>query len=448
MPALISLNTHSSSRQWQNVLALGPKFPGLMPLLTSRQLGLDSDLMRAAGPEVDIVFLDFRNGGNDVVALTRPKSKTRLLAALKKNDAAESDHPRVTGEVEGWTVIADSRAKIAAFRRTARSGERLADLGAFKDAMSRLDDASGVRAYVAGEPVQEWLDRALARIGAPPNATRALVARLESISGDARARSTEIEFDSALSSDPVASPKTAAPTLAENLPGGGLLYLSTVDLASPLQTFLHVVFRIDSGTGMDLRFLSFLVLGLNNDVTPLLAGEQAFALYAQTPVPKVVLALKGPDESRAEKAGARYVELFKSSGAFRLSSFDIDGVHVTDVTQPGIRTHAYLAVTHGELIVSTSRDLLPALIEGKGPRLADDPLYKRARVEAKVPEKVAGLVYGDLVHGLPFAFDLAERKRIVVPGAVRANTKPLGHVLLYAHQDGKRFLVSGFVSIK
>jgi hypothetical protein len=105
-------------------------------------------------------------------------------------------------------------------------------------------------------------------------------------------------------------------------------------------------------------------------------------------------------------------------------------------------------VTEGKLIVTTARDMLPVLIEGKGPKLAGDPLYRQARADAKVPANVVGMAYANLADGLPFAFDLAEANGSVVPPEARTNTKPLSHALLYAEPDGKRFRLSGFLAIK
>jgi hypothetical protein len=453
-PVLISINTKFDSRQWRNALSLVPKFPDLPDVLRrgGRETGLnfERDVKPALGPEVDVVFLDFANDGNDVVGLTQPKNKAKLLEGLRKLDAADDNGSKTfTEDINGWTVIADARSKIDAFRR-ASSGDKLAEVSEFKDAMSRLDERSGVRAYVAGSAVQEAIDRRLRRAGAPPNLTRDEVAELGAISAAVSVEAKGVRTNVALTSDPAAKPKTAAPTLAESLPAGALLYISTFDLASPTRTILHSVSRINSEFGTQLRLFFFGALGLTlgKDVYPMLAGEQAFAVYAQTPIPKIVLLLTAPDEDRAKDVIARFLELLKVSGEFRVSRFNVGGVDVTDVTQPGASTHVYVAVADEKLIVSTSRDLLPTVIEGKGRKLADDRLYKQALTDAKVPAKVAGLVYVDLTHGLPFAFDLAEANGNAVPDEARTNTQALSHALLYAHQDGNRFLLSGFAAIK
>ena len=175
---------------------------------------------------------------------------------------------------------------------------------------------------------------------------------------------------------------------------------------------------------------------------------QAFALYPDKPVPKIVFVTKVPDEGRAREILAHVLALLKISGTLTVTTLDVGGTSVSDVSQPGSGVHAYVTVTGGKLIVTTGRDTLATLVEGKGAKLADDPLYKRARADAKVPEKVAGLAYGDLTHGLPFAFDLAEANGSVVPPAARTNTAPLEHTLLYAEQDGNRFQLFGFAAIK
>jgi Protein of unknown function (DUF3352) len=452
-PVLISFKTDFNSRQWRNALALLHKFPGAPQLLhrasvEAGNIDFQHDVKPALGPEVDVVFLDFKNGGNDVVGLTQPKSKAKLKALIaKENSSGTGTGTDVTAEVNGWMVVADSQSKIDAFRR-ASSGDKLDGVGEFKDAMGRLDDQAGVRAYVAGDAVQRELDRALDRSGAPPNLTRDL-ARMESISAAGLIERNGVRADSALATDPAPSPKTVAPTLAGSLPAGALLYVDTADLAAPTRTILKLVGRSQPKFETQLHQVeTVLGLSLEKDVYPLLSREEAFALYAAKPLPKMVFLAKAPDENRARELLAHVVELFKIGAGLSVSTFDVGGVSVDDVSQPGSRVHVFIAVGRGKLIVTNARDTLATLVEGKGPKLADDPLYKRARADAKMPSKVVGMAYADLTRGLPFAFDLAEANGSVVPPEARPNTKALSHALLYALQDGKRFRLSGFLAIK
>jgi hypothetical protein len=450
-PALISIKTDFSSPQFRNALALLRKFPDAAR--TFRQLSAEAgdvdferDVVPAIGPEVDLVWLDFKNDGNNVVGLTQPKDKAKFAAVIKKANAGDPN-PAVTAEVGDWTVVADSQAKVDAYRR-ASSGDKLADDGPFKEAMGRLDEEAAVRAYVAGEPVQRAMDRALAQAGAPPNLTRD-VARMESIAGAGFVEKKGLRVDGGLIIDPSATPKTVAPTLAGSLPAGALLYVSTADLAAPTRTILKLVARSNPKFETQLHQVeTVLGVSLEKDVYPLLSREEAFALYPATPIPKIVFVAKAPDEGRAREALGHVLSLAKLSGELDVSAFNVGGVEVADVSQPGSGTHVLISVGRGKLIVTTARDTLPTLLEGKGRKLADDPLYKQARADAKVPSKVVGVAYANLADGLPFAFDLAEANGRVVPPEARTNTEPLSHALLYALQDGKRFRLSGFLTIK
>jgi hypothetical protein len=450
-PALISIKTDFKSPQFRNALALLRKFPDAPRALReiSAEAGhvdFQRDVVPAIGPEVDLVWLDFKNGGNNVVGLNQPKDKAKFAALIKKANM-DDPSPAVTAEVGAWTVVADSQAKIDAFRR-ASSGDKLADDGQFKDAMGGLDEKAVVRSYVAGPPVQRAMDRALAQAGAPPNLTRD-VARLESISAAGFIEKKGLRVEGALTTDPGAKPKTVAPTLARSLPAGALLYVSTADLAAPTRTILKLVARSNPKFETQVHQVeAVLGLSLEKDVYPLLSREEAFALYRATPVPKIVFVAKAPAGSRAREVLGHVLALAKLSGELDVSTSSVGGVEVNDVSQPGSSTHVLISVGRGKLIVTTARDTLPTLLAGKGPTLADDPLYRRARADAKLPSKVVGMAYANLADGLPFAFDLAEANGKVVPPEARPNTKPLSHALLYALQDGKRFRLSGFLTIK
>lgn len=446
-PVLISIKTDFSSAQFRNAVALLRKFPSALPAL--RQLSAENgnldfnrDVKPALGPEVDVVWLDFKNGGNDVVGLTQPKHKAKFKALASKGSGETA-----TGEVNGWSVFADSQAKIDAFRR-ASSGDKLDGVGEFKDAMGKLDESAAVRAYVAGEPVQQAMDRALRSGGAAPNLTHD-VARMESISAAGLIEPDGIRVDSALTTDPAPSPKTVTPTLAGSLPSGALLYADTADLAGPTRTILRLVERSQPKFETQLHQVeTILGVSLEKDVYPLLSQEEAFALYRGMPIPTIVFVSKTPDENRAREVLGHVLSLAKLSGTLDVSTSTVGGVEVNDVSQPGGSTHVLVAVGHGKLIVTTGRDTLSTLIEGKGPKLADDSLYKQARADAKTPSKVVAMAYADLAHGLPFAFDVAMANGNVVPNEARANTEALSHALLYAEQDGNRFRLRGFLAIK
>jgi hypothetical protein len=450
-PALISVNTDFASPQWRDALALLRKFPDAPRALRqiSAQTGhidFEHDVKPALGPEVDVVWLDFKHGGNDVVGLTQPKDNAKFAALIAKGNSTGTSKA-VTAEVDGWTVVADSQSKLDAFR-SASFGDKLSGDGAFKDGLSRLDEKAAVRAYVAGEPVQAAFDRGLRRNGSPPRLTRDL-ARLESISAAGFVEPKGVRVEGALATDPGAKPKTVAPTLAGSLPAGALLYVSTADLAAPARAILNLVARSQPKFETQLHQVeTVLGVSLEKDVYPLLSQEEAFALYAAKPFPKIVFVTKAPDEGRARELLAHLLQLVKLSGSLHVTTLSVGGVEVSDLSRPGGKVHAFVAVARGKLIVTTARDTLSTLIEGKGPKLSGDPPYRQARADANVPAQVVGMAYGDLTDGLPFAFDLAQANGSRVPPEARTNTQPLSHALLWAEQDGNRLRLAGFLAIK
>jgi hypothetical protein len=450
-PVLISLNTDFSSTQWKRELALVRKFPGAAGLLrqASSEAGnvdFEHDVKPALGPEVDVVWLDFGNGGNDVVALTQPKDEQRFATLVKKGNSTGGSQ-LVTARIGGWIIAADSRTKLDRFRRAASSGKPLAGDDAFKEAMDKLDEASAVRAYVAGAPVQQALDRALESDGARPSLTRGLAA-MESISASALVENGGVRAEAALATEPAAKPKTYAPSLTDTLPAGALLYVSTANLADPARTIDELVARSNpTYETQKSRVETVLGLTLEGDIFPLISGEQAIAVYPAKRIPKVVFVTKVPDEERAKRLVDRLLTLARLGG-LGVTAFSVGGTTVSDLTQPGSSVHGFVAVTGGKLIISSARDTLATLIQGQGRKLADDRLYREARAKAHPPEKVVAMVYGDLAQGLPFAFDLAEARGDIVPPEARQNTRPLKEALLYATQDGNRLRVSGFLTIK
>src|SRR5919201_602997 len=107
-PVVIAINTDFASDQWSKAQTLAQQFPSAPQLLqeATKQLAKENidftrDVKPALGPEVDVVFLDFKNGGNDVVVLTKPREKAKLDALL-----AKGTNPPVKAEIGGWTVLA------------------------------------------------------------------------------------------------------------------------------------------------------------------------------------------------------------------------------------------------------------------------------------------------------------------------------------------------------
>src|SRR5205085_12268802 len=90
-PAFVSLKTDPGSAQWKRALSLARRFPGLRAQLDRLDRYKD-----AVGPELDVVWLDFANNRDDVVALTKPRN----LAQLKT--LAQPDPASYSAPSDGW----------------------------------------------------------------------------------------------------------------------------------------------------------------------------------------------------------------------------------------------------------------------------------------------------------------------------------------------------------
>ncbi len=454
-PALISLNTDFSSEQWRRELALARRFPGAGELLrrASSEVGnvdFKRDVKPALGPEVDVVWLDFANGGNDVVALTQPKDEKRFAALIKKGSST-GDSQLLTEKIGGWSIAADSRAKLDQYRRAASSGKKLADEDAFKDAMGKLDEAAAVRAYVAGGPVQRALDDALESGGAPPNLTPA-VGRLESLSASTSAEQEGARFEGGIAIDPALDPKPFAATLPGEFPRGALLCVSANSLDDMTRTVLRLVSKSLPNFETQLSQVEG-VLGfqVKMDVLPLLAHEAGFAIYPARPLPTFVLEIKVGDTAKAKRIFARLSGAIALGLNIKSRTVPVGGVDVTELdfprgTAPPVKT--FFAAFERKFAFTTDVRTMRQLIEGADSPLEDDPAFKAAKADAGMPGETTGFAYANLQKGLPFAFELSEASGNVVPPMARTNTKPLRTALVYTHKDGKLLRLSGFATIK
>ena len=435
-PAFMSIDTRFSSAQWKSATRLALRFPAARSLLDTL-----NTFKSAVGHEVDVVWLDFRDGGADNVILTKPRSKKKLKAFLH----SQGDLFAQTA-VGDWLAVSGDATLLDRLKRLAK-GRKLDGDKDFRDAFGKLDHGAVVRAWVRGSAVQGALDRALERSGAPPNLTRD-VGALQSIAGWARAEKDGVRAEAAGTVSPAPNPKTYAPSLASSLPKGALLYVSFAHLDDPTKIILRLVGRSKPNFNRQLGSVQG-VLGINlrNDVYPLVRGEGALAVYPHARIPAILFVQKVRDEEKAKHVVGRIAAIAQLGAKARLGSTTIGGVEVQSIGIPNSRVTIYDAVFDGKVVVTNDKPIATRAIVG-GARLSDDPLFRTARAKAHLPGKVVAFTYGDLRHGLPFVFDFAQRTGSRVPPAARANTKPLESALVYATTDANRFVLSGFATIK
>jgi hypothetical protein len=449
--AFVSVKTDFSSAQWRQVAKLAGRFPGTPQLIAefkkqTNGLDFDKDVKPALGPEVDLVWIDARNDGDDVVGLTKPDTKAKLTALLKKS-RSKGESKAVTAQVGDWVVISDSQAKLDRFK-TASAGDKLADKE-FKQAFGKLDSDSSVRAWISGQFVQTALDDALVKRGAPLRLTHD-VGELHSISADAKAASdgASIEIDGLI--DPNPDPATFSPSLPKDIPDGALLYVSTTSLDAPLKTILRLVGKsVPNFNAQRSQVEGVLGLSIESDLYPLLKGESAVAVYPGTAqIPRVLFVQKIDDEQKAASLLRRFSAIAQLSGSVKAQTVQLGGESVEKLTFTGSPVTIYDGAVKGKLFVTNASDLAQQTITGPASSLGDDPLFRSTRDAAGMPGKVAAFAFGDLENGLPYVLKLAQQAGNVVPPEAFANTKPLHGAVAYLVKDGDALRISGFQTIK
>jgi hypothetical protein len=436
-PAFVSLRTDPSSAQWKRAVKLAARFPAL-----SSQLARLERYEDALGPELDLVWLDFANGGDDVVALTKPRALTRLKTLLRPNG---SDYSTLSG---GWIAIASDRELIDRYKRRA-GGEKLDGDKAFENGFGKLDRGAAVRAWVRGSTAQAALDRSLAIGGAAPRITHD-AGDLHSLAAAAKAASDGVGVDAYGLIAPRPNAATFAPSLQDVVPAGAALYVAATRLDRPTRLLLRMVG--DSKPGFERQLAqveSVLGITLESDVYPLLHGESALAVYpGPTRVPPILFLQKVGDQAKADSVLRRLAAVAQLSGSARVETVTIAGATAQKLTFKGSAVAVYGGVSDGKLFVSDSGKLVAGFLGGRSPALGDDPRFRDARRAAKMPARVAALAYADLRRGLPYVLELARRSGGRVPSSATANTKPLASSLLYLAGDGDGLRISGFTTIK
>jgi hypothetical protein len=165
--ALVSIETDTESKQWRAADDLLGRIPAGRPLMAAlaanfHEYDLDwkRDVRPAIGSEFHLVLLDLANHGNNAVALVKPPDDGRFRALIAKRNRSYPRDRLVTANAGDWTLVADSRAKLALFRRRAAAGPSLGDTRAYADATDELPKDAIASVYVDGPSLPKALGRA------------------------------------------------------------------------------------------------------------------------------------------------------------------------------------------------------------------------------------------------------------------------------------------------
>jgi len=435
-PVLIALETDPDSDQWQQADDLLSKFPGKARLLTELRKGLadegvdlDDELLPAFGDETYIVVLDFENGGDNVVALTKPRDKAKLTQLLE-----ESDDDTVTREIEGWTAIAENTATLDRF---AAAGDKLADADWFGEAQDRVEEDALVTFFANGAPINAAMRELLPDDCDIP----AQLGTLRYAVGTMTAADDGLRMRFAAKSEGAKQGVTGDSLLAE-VPSGAYAYLGSpaFDTAGfGLSEQLRCA--LESGGIPDVED----ELGVHYDeILDLFAGGLGLYLRPAALIPEITLLLDPEDDAKSLDVLDRLAEKATDFGG-KLQRTTVSGTEAREV-RVGPVSILYGA-NGGHVAVTTARAGIEALAEG-GPSLADDDAFKDATEAADMGESDEVFAYLDLRRIVDLADDIAGFAEQDLPREVRENLEPLESFLLWGDaSDPNDVEVGAFLQI-
>lgn len=449
-PVFVAIDSDLSSDQWQQVDELLRKFPARADLLTELRASLredaggleyERDIKPSLGDEIDLVWLDFANGGANVVGLTKPKDEDAFRRMIEKGNTTGPTQ-LVFEEMDGWWVLSDEQQKIDRFRSEAESGEKLSDSAIFKSALADLPDEALVHVYVRGQSIVDALKGLeglqlgpLSAEQRPEFLSAALAAegngfRLVGAGRAAKAPKTQTEpFESKLLE---VVPGDAVAFLAFK---GGDAYAEQQRELEKNEAYRMGVRELEKMLGMPLSSL-------------LKVFKDEVALYVRpgSPIPEVTLLIEAPNEQetlrRVDTAITALTKMLPTQPCHaptQEAGVDVKCVGLEEVELRWAAFDQMVMVTIGQGAIAELRS--------DGDKLADDEGFNDARDAAEMPNESVGFIWLDLEDGIPMVLGLATASGGAIPSEIRENLEPLGSFLAWADSDGRSGSFTAFLQI-
>lgn len=461
--AFIAIDSDLGSDQWQAFDELLRSFPARSQVLefmrsTLRDDGLDyeRDVKPALGEELDIVWLDFESGGDNVVAITKPKDEKafrRLVAKANENYAFGDE--LVIGEVDDWAVLADEQTKIDRVRAQAGNGDKLDDDELFKDALAELPDAALVKAFVRGENLTRVFDQAFKEFQGLGTGVFSFGAdqQPEFIAAALAAEDDGLRFTAAARAEQEPAANAFESKLLGDVPANAVAFLSFRG-GEPFDRQLKQLNENDAYREGLRMFEQMLGVPLDR-VFSLFENEVAFYIRPGTPIPEFTLLLEAPNEQQALKDVDAIITALTRVLAAQPCHEPTggDGITWSCVEFEPDSTpfeHPYVAIRSSafddKVVVTTSRSAFGD-IRSDDPKLLEDDGFSEARKAAGVPDETSGFLYLDLAEGLPMLLGLVEATGADVPGELSANLEALESFLVWGDSEGRTSSFSVFLEI-
>jgi hypothetical protein len=400
-PAFIAIDSDPSSQQWQTIDALASKFPdkqqavdSIKQDLSKQDVSWEQDVKPVLQGELDFVWLDLRNNGQNFVMLLQPKDE----AKFKQLVAKASDQPAYD-KFRGWYVIATKRETIDRFEHESNAAtSMLADHKTFVQSIDRLGDDSIVRAYVNGKSLMN-----VPKLR--PIADK--VGKLDWIALRVGATSEGIGLDTIVHGTLGALFKGGSSKLLGRVPGDALVYLS-----------FHGSKGMFNGLGSQFQQLARPLQQLGR----ILEGENAIYVRPGSGLPEVTLLATPPKGTNGAAIVDRLVKRYAGGAVPSL----------------------YYANVGGHLVVSDRKAALRAA-KVPGVSLSDSDEFKQAKEASGMPDNTSSTLFVNVHASVPYVEKLAGQH---IPAEIARNIKPLRSAVEYAASHTHELQVTFFLRIK
>lgn len=435
-PAYAELNTDVNGDQWKKTEALLDKFPGRQTLLDAVVEAIqdegftwNGDVKPALGDAVYIVWLDFENGGSNLVGFAKPKDEVKFAEILESGDDSA-----VHRKIDGWTVFADTDALIDRFEQ-ARTGGSLADEELFADTIGALPDEALAKAYVSGRAVVD----AVAELGATGG--MAGLENLDSLAAAVTAEDDGVRLAGLFKGQKLADQaETYTPELLDHVPSGAYAVLSFKGSDELLNQLRDNAALQDQLPEVE-RFLGVTL----DELVRLFSDEVALYVRPGAPIPEVTLLLATDDREGALRTIDRLARRLAPVVDGRIESAEVDGVDTTFLEIQGIRV-SYAEVD--DLVIVTSGRQGIRDVRSDGDKLKDDEAFERAKDAAGLGDETSGFLYANLGELVPLIQGFAGLADEGLPPEVSENLEPLDSFVIHATVDGDAVEFTAFLGVR
>ena len=461
------VNLDHNSNAWKQFATVGKRFPGWQRLVdnaiksfndSSSGQNYQDDVEPWLGDSAGVALtsVDISGESANWVAFVASKDDA------KAKNAINGGHTHADGEYNGYSqyvsttdntefgigngaVIAASDTQTLHDAIDVRDGkaDSLADVGTFKDAMSRLPADSLVRGYANPGAIAQLVSLAQLSGQSNPATQQQLQAVTESLKwmdsasfamlANAGGYSTVFHVHVKDGADPglYGSQSDASLTLPSLVPADAFLYLaSKIDAGTFTKALNQGLTGSSAGQLSQLEQLTG--ISVANDVAPIFSGE--LLLYAAPGLPARGSLLLKPSDPDAAATGLRHIMAFVARSQPEL--------HVRDL--PAGREGQSLELSPGFTftwerkpggLIAIGNDTAAGTDPGQS--LLESPDYTSLLAKAEVPDgaTVAAFV------SIPGILKL-------YPAEVDPNVRPLGGVLEWTNRDGNEISFGIFVEVK